>query len=83
MQGWLAIADAASPTRIAPIAPDGTFVDQLASEPLMGNGEPEASKGELLLVSRPAGLAMKLFVAKCTRETRDAAASDAERGEPQ
>jgi len=80
MPGWLAIADAASPTRIAPIAPDGAFIDRLASEPLMGNGEPEAAKGDVLMISRPSGLAMKLLLAKCTREVRDAG-SDAAQGD--
>jgi hypothetical protein len=74
MPGWLAVADAASPTRIAPLAPDGALIDRLASEPLIGTGEPEASKGDVLLVSRPAGLAMKLLLAKCSREARDAGA---------
>jgi hypothetical protein len=70
--GWLAISDAASPTRLAPLSPDGTLLDGLASEALMGNGEPEAARGDALLVARPAGLAMKLIVAKCSREVRDA-----------
>jgi hypothetical protein len=70
--GWLAIADAASPTRIAPLGSDGMLLDGLASESLMGNGEPEAARGDALLVARPAGLAMKLFVAKCSRAVRDA-----------
>jgi hypothetical protein len=63
--GWLAIADATNPTRIAPMGADGALLDRLGSEALLGSGEPLASKGETLLISRPAGVAVRLFVARC------------------
>lgn len=77
MPGWLAIADAATPTRIVPLGPDGAFLDRVASEPLLGNGEPVAARGDTLLLARPSGLAVRLLVGKCSREIRDAGAPDA------
>ena len=78
MPGWLAIADALGPTRLAPMNPDGSLVDHLASEVLFGAGEPVANQGDNLLVSRPDGVAMRLFVAQCGRSVIGAGAADAE-----
>lgn len=76
--GWVAIADATNPTRLAPMAPNGTPLDAWMSEPLIGPGEPEAANNDVLLISRPAGLAMRLVVAKCNRRVPDAGGIDAE-----
>ncbi len=72
MTGWFAIADATGPTRIAPIGADGKLADVLRGEDLFGMGEPLASRGDLMLVARPSGQAMRIFVARCTRDTLDA-----------
>ncbi len=78
MPGWYAIADALKPTRLAPMNPDGSLVDKLASEKILGAGEPVANREDVLFVSRPDGVAMRLFLVKCGRQFIDAGASDAD-----
>ncbi len=78
MNGWLAIADATGPTRIAPMSADGKLLDALRSEALLGMGEPLADRGDTMLIARPTGLAVRLFLAKCTREKLDAGDDDAQ-----
>jgi len=51
---------------------DGALVDRLASEDLLGSGEPVAALGDRLLVSRPDGTAVRLYVIQCTRAVIDA-----------
>ncbi|MCU0690525.1 MAG: hypothetical protein MUF54_03910 [Polyangiaceae bacterium] len=72
MQGWLSIADALGPTRLAPLGSAGELLDQLASEATLGAGEPVANLGDKLLVSRPSGLAVRLFVVSCIRGVLEA-----------
>jgi hypothetical protein len=75
MTGWLSIADATGPTRIAPTGADGKLADVLRGENLFGMGEPLASRGDVMLVARPSGQAMRIFVARCTRDALDAGTS--------
>ena len=77
MPGWIAIADATGPTRLAPLGLDGKLLDILRSEELLGMGEPLVNHGDTMLVARPAGLAVRLFVARCGRERFDAGTPDA------
>jgi hypothetical protein len=72
MPGWLAIADAAGPTRLVPMGPRGLPLDRLESEPSIGSGEPLAAIGDRLLVARFSGNAVRLLVARCSRATGDA-----------
>jgi hypothetical protein len=66
LAGWVAIADAAEATRLAPLTASGDLAGPLAAEPLLGPGEPLAVSGEALLVARPQGRAVKLSVVKCS-----------------
>jgi len=77
MPGWIALADARGPTRLSPIGPDGTLVDELVAEAPLGAGEPVAHRGDTLLISRPDGLAVRLFVLKCGRGVIDAGVIEA------
>jgi len=72
LPGWLAISDAVSPTRLAPMDGSGKLADRLASEGLFGSGEPLAADAERLYVMRPSGHGVRLFVASCGRDARDA-----------
>lgn len=76
MRGWFAIADAMRPTRLAPLNPDGSLGDKLMSEELFGAGEPVANHGNDLLVSRPDGVAVRLFLARCDRAALDGGSRD-------
>ncbi len=82
MPGWFAIADALGPTRLAPMAADGALTDKLLREEMLGAGEPIANHGNDLLISRPDGTAVRLFVARCGRAVLDGGADEAvERGD--
>ena len=72
MPGWLALADVATPTRLAPMMENGSLSDRFASEDLLGSGEPVAAHGDRLLVSRPDGTAVRLYVVQCSRAVVDA-----------
>ena len=63
--GWLAVADAADATRLAPISAAGVLGGPPAPEPDIGTGEPIAAVSDTLLVVRPAGRAVRLVVVKC------------------
>jgi hypothetical protein len=80
LPGWLAISDAVSPSRLAPMDPFGKLIDRLSSELPLGSGEPLAAEAERLFVMKPSGHGVRLFVASCGREVRDAGAA-AEAGE--
>lgn len=77
LRGWLSIADATGPTRIAPMGEDGKLGDELRAEGLLGMGEPLANQGDKLLVARPSGLAVRIFLVKCWSEKMDAGSADA------
>ena len=80
MPGWFSMADATGVTRLSPMASDGSLLDRLEPEPLLGAGEPMAVHGDDILVSRPDGLAARLFVVRCRRDVLYAPGQDA--GEP-
>lgn len=82
MRGWLAIADASASTRLSPMDGAGKLLDELASEELFGAGEPAANDADRMLVGRPHGTAVRLFVANCSREARDAGAGPDADDEP-
>ncbi len=65
LPGWIAMADALAETRLARLAPSGDLADRLESEPVLGRGEPLASRGDSLLVLRPRGKGVRLFVTRC------------------
>lgn len=73
---WLSIADVASPTRIAPLREGAELAGSLRAEPAIGSGEPiAAGEGGRLLVARPSGRAVKLFVVACVAASAAPAAS--------
>jgi hypothetical protein len=51
---------------------DGSLSDRFASEDLLGSGEPVANHGDWMLVSRPDGTAVRLYVVQCSRAVIDA-----------
>lgn len=73
LPGWLAMADASAETRLARVGAAGELIDRLESEPVLGRGEPLAARGDALLVLRPRGQGVRLFVTRC----RDQAAAPA------
>jgi hypothetical protein len=60
------------------MAADGTLTDKLLREEMLGAGEPIANHGNDLLISRPDGTAVRLFVARCGRAVLDGGADEAE-----
>lgn len=66
LPGYLAMADATDETRLARLTPDGKLDGALVSEPVLGRGEPLAARGDTLLVVKPRGLAVSLFVTTCS-----------------
>lgn len=62
---WLAVADAAESTRLAPVSPAGVLAGPLLAEPDIGTGEPIAAVGDTLLVARPTSRAVRLLVLRC------------------
>ena len=65
LPGWLAIADVSSATRLARIDQKGDLVSALEREPVFGTGAPIAARGSSLLVVKPVGRAVRLFVTDC------------------
>jgi len=65
LPGWLALLSSADTTRLGPISAIGELDAPLNAEPDIGAGEPVAASGSRLLVSRPAGRAVKLVVLEC------------------
>jgi hypothetical protein len=68
LPGWVAVADAADTTRIAPVGRAGEIAGTWSTEPDIGAGEPIAIGPEGMLVARPAGRAVKLAVLRCARD---------------
>jgi hypothetical protein len=62
---WLAVADAAGPTRLGPISNTGTLTGPLFGEPDIDRGEPLAASANTLLVARPMDRAVTLTVVRC------------------
>ncbi|EYF05962.1 hypothetical protein [Chondromyces apiculatus] len=67
LPGWLSVASATGATLLAALGGQGEILDGLATEAVIGGGEPIAAAGGSLLVARPAGTAVKLEVLKCMR----------------
>lgn len=65
LPGWIALADAAETTRLAPVSPRGELRAPLAAEPAVGLGEPIAGNADRLLVARPAGRRVRLLTIRC------------------
>lgn len=65
LSGWLAVADSVSETRLARLDERGELQESLDSEPVLGRGEPLAARGDALLVVRPRGKGVRLFVTRC------------------
>jgi hypothetical protein len=78
MRDWIAIGDALKPTRLAPMNSDGSLGGELRSEPSFGSGKPVADRDNDLLISRPDGLAVRLYLVKCARQAIDAGLPDGE-----
>jgi hypothetical protein len=78
VDGWMAVADASAETRLARVSPGGDLLDTLSSEPILGRGEVLAAAGDLLLVSRPRGASVRLFVTRCGESTFKAAPPSSE-----
>jgi hypothetical protein len=65
LHGWLATADVSSRTRLGKIDPLGELDGKLEQEPVFGMGIPLAAQGDRILVQRPVGRAVRLFVTTC------------------
>lgn len=65
LPGWLATSDVASRTRLAKIDASGDVQGKWEAEPVFGMGVPLAAEGDRLLVQRPVGRAVRLFVTTC------------------
>jgi hypothetical protein len=77
LPGWLSLSSLSGATQLAPMTAKGELAGQLAPDPLLGNGEALAATREGILVTRPAGKAMKLSVLRCVAEPPDAGAGEA------
>jgi hypothetical protein len=73
LPGWLAVADAMHETRLAQMGPGGELLDKHESEPALGRGEPVAARGDALLVLRPRGRGVRLYVTRCRAAGSEAA----------
>jgi hypothetical protein len=67
LPGWAAVVDLASETRLAPAGPLGELLAPLEREPTIGPGEPVAASGDRVLVARPGGNGVRVFVTTCAR----------------
>jgi hypothetical protein len=67
LAGWVAIADAADATRIAPLSPSGELLAPPLADAWIGSGEPIAAAGETVLIAKPEGRVVKLLVGRCSR----------------
>jgi hypothetical protein len=67
LPGWLAVADVAAETRLAPVDPNGEIVGTPLREPVLGFGEPVAAVDNRLLVVRPGGGGVRVFTTSCSR----------------
>jgi hypothetical protein len=65
LPGWLAVADVSAETRLGRIDRAGSLEGKLEREPVLGLGAPVAARGDDLLVQRPVGRAVRLFVTSC------------------
>jgi len=63
--GWLIVSGMSGVTRMAAMTPKGEVTSPLAPEPSLGSGEPIAAQRDAILLSRPAGRAMRLSVIRC------------------
>jgi hypothetical protein len=63
--GWLAIADVSGGTRLAGLDDKGELTSEIGVEPSLFGGEILASGPGGLLLARPLGRAVRLFVVRC------------------
>jgi hypothetical protein len=81
LPGWISIASVSGATRIAGVSPMGDLLDDLASEPALGAGEPIAARGDAILWARPLGKAMRLSMVRCHPRERAVDAGEANAGD--
>jgi hypothetical protein len=65
LPGWIAVSDLRGPKRLAPMSARGEPLSALDPERSIGAGDPIAASGDLVLVARPTGRAMRLEVLRC------------------
>jgi hypothetical protein len=65
--GWVVIHSLTGPVQLGAIGPKGELLSELSPETALKQGELLAADGDAFLVATPAGRAMKLSVARCTR----------------
>ena len=64
---WVVIHSLSGSVQLGAIGPKGELASELSPETALRQGEILAADGEAFLVATPAGRAMKLSVARCTR----------------
>lgn len=65
LPGWISVADVSAESRLGRIDGSGNLDGKLEREPVLGLGVPIAARGDDLLVQRPVGRAVRLFVTTC------------------
>lgn len=63
--GWIAITPLTGPMLLGRLTKGGDVEGAVSPEPLIGRAQPIAAQGELLLLGRPLGKAVKLEVVSC------------------
>ena len=65
--GWVVIHSLSGSVQLGAIGPKGELTSELSPEKSLKQGEILAADGDAFLVATPAGRAMKLSIARCTR----------------
>lgn len=68
LPGWLALANIRGPMRLVPLDALGTPTGPLLPETAIGLGEIVAATGDVLLVAKPEGRALRLGTLRCVAE---------------